>query len=239
MLVLWPLCAAADDRDVRLSAPADLVDSGVLKHLLPRFSLKTQIRVTLVDSAEGAEIVLVRDGAGMAVFSGLGATWQMRVQPGHAGAERFADWLTSEIGQRTLTAFQVDGVQLFDLPAASAETLQAEIYEGDAGEGLRLSSLHCGRCHVVSEANRMNAIGSTPSFHVLRAMADWDRRFRAFFALNPHPAFTQVAEVTEPFAIDRPPPISPVEITLDDLDAILAYVNRLEPADLGAPIKHQ
>ena len=70
-------------------------------------------------------------------------------------------------------------------------------------------------------------------------MGDWDNRFRAFFALNPHPAFTQVEDVTEPFPIDRPPPIIPVEITLADLEAIMAYVSRLEPADLGAPIKHQ
>ena len=57
--------------------------------------------------------------------------------------------------------------------------------------------------------------------------------------LNPHPAFTQVADVTPPFHEERPPPIIPVEMTLDDLQAILAYVAALEPADLGAPIRHQ
>jgi hypothetical protein len=85
----------------------------------------------------------------------------------------------------------------------------------------------------------MNAIGSTPSFAVLRALPDWGARFQGFFALNPHPAFTQVADVTDPFPIDRPPPIIPVEITLDDLEAILAFVAAMEPADLGAPLLHQ
>ena len=236
-LAVLPLMTIAGERDFRLSAPAVLVESGVLKHLLPRFTLKTQIRVELVEGE--AEVVLSPGGDGVAVFSGAGAVWHMQVAAGHAGAERFADWLTSEVGQRTLTSYSVDGSQPFSLPAVEVETVVAETYEGDAAEGLKLSSVHCGRCHVVSEANRMNAIGSTPSFFVLRSLGDWDDRFRAFFALNPHPAFTQVAEVTEPFPINRPSPIAPVEITLDELDAILAFVSRIPPADLGAPIQYQ
>ena len=179
------------------------------------------------------------EGEGIAVFSGAGATWRMQVDESHDGAARFAEWLSSDVGRRTLTSFEVDGVQPFTLPAEKTVTEAVATFEGDAAEGLKLSSLHCGRCHVVSEANRMNAIGSTPSFFVLRTMRDWNRRFESFFALNPHPSFTQVAEVTAPFPANRPSPIAPVEITLDDLDAILAYVNQLEPADLGAPIKHQ
>lgn len=235
-LALWPLLVAAGERDFRLGAPEILVESGVLKHLLPRFSLKTQIRVELVDGP--AEVTLTPGGDGVAVFSGAGATWHMNAAD-HPGARRFADWLTSEIGQRTLTSYEVDGVQPFTPPQLEAETAETETYDGNAAEGLKLSSVHCGRCHVVSAANRMNAIGSTPSFHVLRSLRDWDNRFRAFFALNPHPAFTQIADVTEPFPINRPSPIAPVEMTLDDLDAIMAYVSQLEPADLGAPIKHQ
>ncbi len=236
-LALLPSLAAAGERDFRLSAPAALVDSGLLKHLLPRFSLKTQIRVQLVE--DEAEVALRPGGDGVAVFSGAGAVWHMQVAAGHAGAQRFAEWLTSEVGQRTLTSYTVDGAQPFTLPEAAPENAVAETYEGDAAAGLKLSSLHCGRCHVVSEATRMNAIGSTPSFYVLRTLGDWDSRFRAFFALNPHPAFTQIEDVTEPFPINRPSPIAPVEMTLEDLDAILAYVNKLEPANLGAPIKHQ
>ena len=85
----------------------------------------------------------------------------------------------------------------------------------------------------------MLGIGSTPSFFVLRALKDWDIRFQTFYSLNPHPSFTQIAEVTEPFPVDRPSPIVPVELTLDEFDAILAYVSALKPADLGAPLQLQ
>ncbi len=235
-LALWPHLVAAGERDFRLNAPEVLIESGLLKHLLPRFSLKTQIRVELVDGA--AEVTLTPGGDGVAVFSGAGAVWHISAAD-HPGAARFAEWLTSEVGQRTLTSYEVDGAQPFTLPTAKEEVAEAETYGGNAAEGLKLSSVHCGRCHVVRADDRMNAIGSTPSFHVLRSLRDWDNRFRAFFALNPHPAFTQIADVTEPFPINRPSPIAPVEMTLDDLDAIMAYVSQLEPADLGAPIKHQ
>ena len=184
-LLMLPLAAAAGERDFRLNAPQALVDSGVLKHLLPRFSLKTQIRIEVV--ADGGEVALVREGEGVPVFDGAGARWRMRVQAGHPGAERFADWLTSEVGQRTLTSYQVDGAQVFTLPEVEEAEVEAEVYTGDAEAGLKLSSVHCGRCHVVSPANKMNAIGSSPSFYVLRGMGDWDERFRAFFALKPAP----------------------------------------------------
>jgi hypothetical protein len=42
-----------------------------------------------------------------------------------------------------------------------------------------------------------------------------------------------------PFADHLPPPIVPVEITIEDLEAIMAYVSGVAPADLGAPIQHQ
>lgn len=236
-LVLAPMVVSAGDRDFRLNAPAVLVESGLMKHLLPRFSLKTQIRVELVEG--DAEVVLAPEGDGVAVFSGAGATWRMQADADHGGAQRFADWLTSEVGQRTVTSYQADGTQPFTLPAPEAEVKEVVTFAGNAAKGLEVSMAKCGRCHVVSAANRMNAIGSTPSFYALRGFRDWNERFESFFALNPHPSFTQVAEVTAPFPIDRPSPIIPVEITLADLDAILAYVNQLEPAELGAPIKHQ
>ncbi len=237
ILLLLPIGALAGDRDFRLNAPEALIESGLLKYLLPRFSLKTQIRIEL--TADEAEVVLAPDGTGVAVFSGAGATWRMTVDDTHAGAVRFADWLASDVGQRTLSSYEVDGAAVFTLPTEQAEAQADPVYAGDAELGLKLSTVHCGRCHVVSDDNRMNAIGSTPSFFVLRTMGNWDDRFQAFFALNPHPSFTQVAEVTEPFPINRPSPIAPLEITLEDLDAILAYVYQLEPADLGAPIQHQ
>jgi hypothetical protein len=72
---------------------------------------------------------------------------------------------------------------------------------------------------------------------VLRTLRDWEDRFQAFYVLNPHPAFTQVADVTEPFDPTRPSPIHTMEITLDDLENIMAFVQGIAPADLGSPIR--
>ena len=85
----------------------------------------------------------------------------------------------------------------------------------------------------------MKAIGSTPSFKLMRSFEDWRRRYEAFYLLNPHPAFTQVFEVTEPFAAHLPSPIVPIEVSLDEIAAIVAYVATLKPADLGSPIQSQ
>ncbi len=232
--------AAPAAEGFRLSAPAELSETGFLKYVLPRFSLKTGIRIETVDAGEAAEAALSNGAEGRAVFAGPGGTWRIVLNDtGHAGAARFADWLGSDVGQRTITGFKIDDQALFTTPQADAAEVTVAAFEGDAKSGMDLSHRHCGRCHVVSDGNRMNSIGSTPSFFVLRTFSDWDRRFRAFFVLNPHPAFTQVAGVTEPFPISRPPPIIPVEITVDELDDILAYVAKIAPADLGAPIEHQ
>ncbi|QFT98862.1 hypothetical protein FIU85_16220 [Roseovarius sp. THAF8] len=228
------------DEDFRLGAPPPLIESGLLEYVLPRFSLKTGIRVEVVDLDAGGDILLAPDAEGPRVFDGPQAKWRMQINtPSHEGAARFAEWLTSEIGQRTVTSYEVGGAAPFGLPKENAQEVAEVSFDGDAGLGHDLSVAHCARCHAVSEATRMNAMASTPSFAVLRAMADWDRRFQTFYILNPHPAFTQVKDVTEPFPINRPSPIAPMEITIDDLQAILAYVAGVKPADLGAPIEHQ
>lgn len=236
-----PFCAgqvrAADD--VRIAAPKALVDSGLLDYVLPRFSLKTSVRVTVVSEQAQADLALTNQAAGTPVFQGPNATWSLMVLNESDDATRLADWLTGKIGRRTITSFKVDGAAPFSLPKAAKANVVAVSFDGDAVLGRRLSDKLCGRCHVVNAENRMNDIGSTPSFFVLRAMQDWDQRFQTFYALNPHPSFTQVADVTPPFPIERPSPIVPVEMTLDDLEAILAYVSALAPADLGAPLQHQ
>ncbi|WP_412505847.1 hypothetical protein [Roseovarius sp. SYSU LYC5161] len=224
----------------RLVAPQALVDSGLLKYVLPRFSLKTGTRIELVAPGAGAAAELTPDDDGTRVFTGPRATWRLRVNaPEHPGVKRFADWLSSEIGQRTIKSFEVDGAAPFSPPRTEAAEAVEVSFDGNPDRGKALSLLHCGRCHVVGDENRMNAIGSTPSFGVLRALRDWQRRFQTFYVLNPHPAFTQVADVTPPFPIDRPSPITPVEMTLGDVEAILAYVAEMTPADLGEPLRHQ
>lgn len=237
-LLVLPHAVQANDKLVRLAVPDRLIESGLLKYMLPRFTLKTQVRFAIVAPGSPADAEL--GGEGTAVFTGDGQTWNLvTLSPDHPGTQRFFDWITSEVGRRAITGFQRDGVQVFTLPNAEVEEAEVEEFVGNSGAGRTLSRLHCGRCHVAASEDRMNSIGSTPSFFVLRSMENWSERFETFYVLPPHPAFTQIADVTEPFPAHLPSPIVPIEISLDDLDAILAYVSEMEPADLGAPLETQ
>ncbi|WP_425099486.1 hypothetical protein [Tropicibacter sp. S64] len=237
MLLLAPLAARAQDqRHVRLAAPEVLEQSGLLHHILPRFTLKTQVRVTRVAPGEAAEVALGDDGT--ALFEGAGQVWHLAVlSEDHTGAQRFAEWLRSEVGRNTVTGFAPEGEPLFTLPEAKARVVREVTFDGDADLGLRAAQLHCKRCHVVRPEERFGSIGSTPSFMILRAMPDWSERFQAFYVLNPHPAFTLIDGVSEPFPEDRPSPIAPITMTLDEVEAVLAYVQGLAPADMGAPVE--
>ncbi|SNS53612.1 c-type cytochrome [Antarctobacter heliothermus] len=235
-IVPMPL-AAQENRPVRLHAPPALVDSGLIKHILPRFTLKTRVRVDLVDDPAAADIAL--GDTGVPLFAGLDAIWHLQVQGDHAGTARFADWLGSEVGANTVASFAPDGAALFGPPPDAADVAVVVTYEGDAKLGHKVSRAKCTRCHVIDEATRGFGIDSTPSFMVLRTLSDWDERFYAFYTLNPHPAFTVVEGLTLPFPKNRPSPIAPVELTVEEVDAIVAYVAALQAADLGAPLIHQ
>ncbi len=236
--------AQAQERRITVAASPELIESGLLKYLLPRFSLKTGIRTTPAPLAPGVEAEVLIGPAvdtGRPVFRG-GATVYLagRASGGQTAlADRFLDWLASEIGQRAVASFAPDGAPLYEPAAGAKAEVKAPAVTGDVMAGERLALVHCGRCHVVGPKNRMAGIGSTPSFAMLRGLGDWQRRFRAFFTLNPHPAFTQVPGVTPPFDEARPPPIAPLSVTLADIDAILAYAASLAPADLAAPLKYE
>ncbi|WP_299922009.1 hypothetical protein [uncultured Pelagimonas sp.] len=238
LLLLVPLAAAAEDRLVRLYAPQGLVETGLFKHILPRFSLKTQIKVEVVADAEGADLSLGPDGR--AVFQGQAQIWHLKRQrEGHKSTERLAKWMFSDVGLRTITGFAPDGTALFSVPPEGEEEIEDVTLDGNAVLGLTASKTKCARCHAVDESTRLTTIGSTPSFFVLRSLSDWQERFATFYDLNPHPSFTQVADLTDPFPEDRPPPIVPVLMTIDEVSAILAYVSGLQAADLGNPLVHQ
>lgn len=233
--------SAAQDRMFDLAAPDALVETGFLKFLIPRFSLKNATRVRLVPAGAVAQAyLLAKSGAGaVPVFAEASRNWYLSVDAGNEHANRFADWLLSDIGQQTVAGFTVEGQPKFVGIADQAIVADAAAMDGNAARGLVLSRAKCGRCHVVDTENLMRGIGSTPSFPVLRALPDWEQRFAGFFLLNPHPSFTQVNGVTEPFAAHLPPAIFPIFTTQDEVDDILAYVTGLLPADLGAPLQHQ
>lgn len=218
-----------------LAAPDEVSDSGLLQHILPRFSLKTGIRVI---ADESGVMVLSPDAPGDPVFQRGGVIYHLQTLD-DARQKRFRDWLLSDIGKRTVESYAPTQGDPFNADVSVAVIESEQVLDGDAALGQELSFALCGRCHVIGPKNRMNGLGSTPSFAVLRSLPDWSERFEAFFALNPHPAFTQIKDVTPPFAVDRPSPIHPVEMTLDDLEAILAFVSGMAAADLGDPLQFQ
>lgn len=239
LVVAFALCssAAAEDRLVRLHAPQTLVDTGLMQYILPRFSLKTQVRVELV-APDQAQLILGNDGR--ALFMGVGQVWHMDVPgAGHLGTDRFADWLTSDIGARTIQSFAPEGTPLFGPPDEEGKVTAVLEYDGDADEGHTVALSKCTRCHAVDDATLWSSIGSTPSFAVLRTFEDWENRFTIFYVLKPHAAFTQITDVTDPFPPDRPSPIAPIELSLDEVEALVAYVAALPAADLGQPLAHQ
>ena len=232
--MIWPFAASAQDRNFTLSAPVEIVETGFLQHLLPRFALKHGIRVTQVEA--GGDVAF--GAAGTPVFVGLGTTWHI-TQSAEEGPSLFTDWLLSDIGKRTITGFQPDDVALFSPEITVAVATPTLTFDGDPVLGEVSSLTHCGRCHVINDTNRMNGMGQTPSFALMRTFPDWANRFSTFYVLNPHPSFTQVADITPPFPANLPPAIVPVEITRGVLENIVAYVATIAPADLGAPLQSQ
>ena len=224
--------AWAQDKAFDLGAPAALVETGFLKHLLPRFSLKTGIRITVVDGVGAATF----GEEGVPVFRQGETIWHM-TSGDDPLTKTFGDWLASDVGKGTIDGFRRDGVALFSSDVAVEEVEEVVVLSGDLALGESESLYKCGRCHVVNEKNRMNAIGSTPSFALMRSFPDWQSRFETFFLLKPHSAFTQVEGVTDPFPDHLPSPIAPIEVTMDQIEAITAYVGSIAPADLGAPIQ--
>ena len=229
--------ADAQTKTFSLSADSELIENGALKHLLPRFSLKTGVKVQIVESGGDALLATSADGRG--VFQSTdGAIFRLAIADSDAKemAERFRDWLTSDIGQRAIQKIKIDGANPYG-PVDAAPVVEVEIdVEGNVALGEEIAHRRCGRCHVISKKNRFGGIGSTPSFGAMKTLPEWEARFQAFWTLNPHPAFTQIEDVTEPFDPQRPSPIAPLELTQDELEALLAYVMTIKPKNLGGDL---
>ncbi|WP_299405542.1 cytochrome c [uncultured Roseobacter sp.] len=236
LLVICAMRPVAAQEELRLAVPTLLEQSGFAQFVVPRFVLKTGVRITRVGESEAAGMRFTTEGR--ALFEGLGARWGFE-HDGGEGAERFATWLRSDIGKRTIESFVAPDGSRFSVQVKAVAVTPVLRYDGDPVAGETLSLSMCGRCHVINEKNRMNGMGATPSFAVLRGLSDWDDRFATFHLRNPHPSFTQIEDITDPFDPTLPPPIVPMEMTQKDLEAILAYVSGITPADLGAPLQTQ
>lgn len=223
--------AQSDDRTFRLAVPVELVDSGLLAHVLPRFSLKTSRRAEITSEAPDA----VLGPEGVPVFARGDAAYALTLKTEDANARAFLDWLQSTAGQSAITGFVPSSGAPFTAIAADP-VADPILFEGDIAKGLAVAEAHCTRCHTVSPGDRSN-IASTPSFMALRALPDWDERFAAFFALNPHPAFLRVEGLSPPFDPSRPPSMIPIVITETEMQDVQAYAASLTPAELGKEVE--
>ncbi|MEH6727146.1 MAG: cytochrome c [Hyphomicrobiales bacterium] len=235
--------ALAQDADLRLIVPDYLVESGLTQHLLPRFRFKTRIRVEAVSEGEvGAASLLPDNKAGVAVLSSaegvpyfltsLSEDTELQTK-----VRKLLDWLQSKPGRAAIESFRPDGEQLFTPGARKIVKEVAIEIEGDANLGSKLALLHCGRCHVIDSRNPFGGIGSTPSFGALKTLPKWPDSFAAFWTINPHPAFTQIDGITEPFDPARPSPIAPIVMTIEEVEAIASFVAQLPAKDLGGVVE--
>ena len=236
--------AVAQDRQIVLRSAENVENSGLWRYVLPRFKLKAGIKVIL-DDAGLADVAIVhrqppesgRQRQNLMVHGKTNQAYTVEQLRENADAGRFIAWLLSDIGQRTISGYQEDGAQVFYPLAADADNQESQVMTGDTVTGEEVSIRKCGRCHVVSARNKYGGIDSTPSFAALRTLKDWREKYAVFWTLNPHPSFTQIEEITEPFDPAYPPHIYPIFLTLKEVENIGAFMETIAPADLGAPIK--
>ena len=119
--------------------------------------------------------------------------------------------------------FMCLGMTIVPFQYASAD----EIIE----KGREVVRQHCTRCHVVPNMNPYGGIGSTPSFAALKWLSDWEHRFEVFYTLPPHPALVNIQGITEERSASLPAFVTEIELQIDDIDAILAFVRTLETPD--------
>nr|WP_306266079.1 cytochrome c [Pararhizobium sp. IMCC3301] len=238
-----PQSAGAQQADLRLIVPQRLIDTGLIRHLLPRFRFKSRIRVEAVPEGGEGEASLLPDAeGGVAVMSSAeGEPYYLAMLSGDPEHRKkissLQAWLQSVPGRSAIESFKPDGTQMFTPGAKKIVKAQKVKIEGDADLGSKLALLHCGRCHVIDSRNPFGGIGSTPSFGAMRGMPKWATSFPAFWSINPHPAFTQIEGITEPFDPARPPPIAPLILTLEEVEAISSFVSRMKPKDLGGGVE--
>ena len=129
---------------------------------------------------------------------------------------------------RRFDRWQAALVRTVLLPAALTAALSVPgIAMADVDRGREVAVTHCTRCHVVGDINPYGGIESTPSFIGMKRLADWERRYAEFYILPPHPALVRIEEVSAERDEDRPAFVTEIVLTLDDVDAILAFVKTL------------
>lgn len=233
--------AQAQEKQLYMSPISSLRPSQLIQYLVPRFSLKHNIRIRPSTTDQPPDIAISSETGASPIFKNDQNIWFIHITSSdpQGYAQKFAQWLTSDIGKRAIENYRSDVGDRFSATFDLVKSSQIDAIPEDISQGRELAAQNCGRCHATDKTNRMKTIGSTPSFGALRTFEDWEIRFEAFFTLNPHPSFTQIEDVTPPFDRKRPPPIEPITLSLEDVDQIIQFVSQIIPADLGMAMQSQ
>ena len=217
-----------------------VIPPELVQYVIPRFSLKTRIRFDQVESAGDIQLVTERPETGAEVLKLVsGETVYITAVGGAVESSdyrAFVDWLVSEPGRATIADFELDGQQIA-IPTAADEAAPIEmVIVGNLDHGRELSRDHCRRCHKVDRADKYAGIDNAPSFHAMRSFDDWHIRFSTFYAVSPHKALISVegSGIEKNRALIT---IAPIDLQMDDVNDIVAFVHSLTPLDLGKPIQ--
>ena len=149
--------------------------------------------------------------------------------------QAFVDWLVSGlVGQQLLTlSWMVHGSR-FQRPPKKLLRLRWPLSE--IFRMARVVARPCRRCHKVDRADKYAGIDNAPSFHAMRSFDDWYIRFSTFYAVSPHKALISVegSGIEKDRALIT---IAPIDLKMDDINDIVAFVHSLTPLDLGKPIQ--
>ena len=106
--------AVSQIKTTTLLVTPEVQDTGVVKFMLPRFTLKHGVRVTVVDEGD-ASGSLIADGDTV-VFSRGGTNYGLTVHVSDdPHMSTLAAWLTGDVGRRTILSFKQDGLTQFVL----------------------------------------------------------------------------------------------------------------------------
>lgn len=235
-LILWvPVTAHAVSLSVDSAVPSGLVD-----YVLPRFSLKTQVRFDRIEVDGDLQLTTRQTDAGIPICTlndgtvvSLSAARWVQSDPSYLA---FRDWLRGESGRASISDYRENGQIVATPIALDAPKPPPVVIIGDPVRGERLSLVHCSRCHKVDRAAKYSGLDSSSSFHAMRGFEDWLVRFASFFTVSPHKALISVkgSGITQDRALI---PMAPIDLSIEDVNDIVAFVHGLEPLDLGRPIQ--
>lgn len=238
--VTWVILSFSPAYGLSLSIQAS-VPEGLIDYLLPRFGLKTQVRFSRLPQDGDLQFTLRSDPDAIPIFElndgSIGYLRAARWVQDDPAYLAFRDWLLSEAGRATILDYRESGVAIAVPVDPEPEAEIPVVIVGDPAVGQSLSLTHCSRCHKVDRAAKYSGMDSSPSFHAMRGFDDWFVRFSSFYTVSPHKALISVRG--SGIEKDRELiTIAPIDLTIEQVNDIVAFVHTLEPLDLGRPIQY-